>query len=114
MNRVWRSSSTLGSLLPEALIRRPKKGIGGGIALSGTAATVHRPLANGLLDELRLLAHSIVVGRGRRSFEDSPTHEREPAHSAALGSGVLNPAYTPACRGAAADPPPSRPFRTAR
>ncbi len=63
--------------------------------MSGSATAVRWLLAQGLLDELRLLVHPIAVGKGQRLFEDTPTHKLELADSATLSSGVLNLTYRP-------------------
>lgn len=71
---------------------------GGDITMSGSATTVRWLLREGLLDELNLLVHPIVVGDGRaRLF---PPHE--PSIPLKLLSaqtfkiGVLNLSYAPA------------------
>ena len=74
-------------------IRRLKESMDGDIAMSGSATTVRWLLAEGLLDELRLLVQPIAVGRGQRLFEDTPTHELELTDRATLSSGVLNLTY---------------------
>lgn len=63
--------------------------------MSGSATTVRWLLANGLLDELRLLVHPIVVGHGRRLFEDTPTHPLRLVTSETFATGVLNLTYVP-------------------
>jgi dihydrofolate reductase len=80
---------------PDA-VRAFKDGIDGDIGMSGSATTVRWLLANGLLDELRLLVHPIAVGKGQRLFEDTPTHPLELVSSETFGSGVLNLTYRPA------------------
>jgi dihydrofolate reductase len=77
-------------------VRRLKESVDGDIAMSGSAITVRWLLANGLLDELRLLVHPIAVGQGQRLFEDTATHKLELVHSATLSTGVLDLAYRPA------------------
>jgi dihydrofolate reductase len=77
-------------------VRRLKESIDGDIAMSGSAITVRWLLANGLVDELRLLVHPIAVGQGQRLFEDTPTHKLELVHSATLSTGVLDLVYRPA------------------
>ena len=71
---------------------------GGDITMSGSPTTVRWLLREGLLDELHLLVHPIVVGGGMaRLFPaDEPQIPLELASSQALGSGVLNLAYVPA------------------
>jgi dihydrofolate reductase len=65
---------------------------GGDITMSGCATTVHWLLREGLLDELNLLVHPIVVGKGlARLFPpDEPTTPLELVSSETFGSGVLN------------------------
>ena len=67
----------------------------GDIMISGSATLVRSLLADGLLDELRLLVHPIAVGKGQRLFEDTPTHPLELVKSETLTTGVLNLSYVP-------------------
>ncbi|WP_067181818.1 dihydrofolate reductase family protein [Microtetraspora niveoalba] len=76
-------------------LRALKKEIDGDIQMSGSATTVRWLLANGLLDELNLLVHPIVVGRGQRLFEDTPTHPLKLVRSETYQTGVLNLGYVP-------------------
>ena len=71
---------------------------GGDIAMSGSATTVRWLLREGLLDELNLLVHPIVVGDGlARLFPpDEPTVALELLRSETFKSGVLNLSYGPA------------------
>ncbi|MDQ3484256.1 MAG: dihydrofolate reductase family protein [Actinomycetota bacterium] len=68
----------------------------GDIGISGSATLVRWLLANGLLDELHLLVHPIVVGHGQRLFEDTPTHALELVEHETFSTGVLNLTYAPA------------------
>ena len=71
---------------------RPGKNIGVG----GSPTLVRSLLADGLLDELTLLIHPIVVGRGKRLFQDGePLRRFELVHSERTGSGVLVLTYRP-------------------
>ncbi|GAA4951802.1 dihydrofolate reductase family protein [Streptomonospora halophila] len=90
---AWQNTTVLRDV--EA-VRRVKDATDGDIGMSGSATTVRRLLAGGLLDELRLLVHPIVVGRGQRLFEDTATHKLALTRSRTLSSGVLDLAYTPA------------------
>jgi len=67
----------------------------GDISMSGSATTVRWLLANGLLDELRLLVHPIAVGHGQRLFEDTPTQPLRLVSHEVFKTGVLNLAYAP-------------------
>lgn len=71
---------------------------GGDISMSGSQTTVRWLLREGLLDELHLLVHPIVVGSGMaRLFEaDAPTTGLKLLNSETLGSGVLNLSYAKA------------------
>jgi dihydrofolate reductase len=71
---------------------------GGDIAMSGSATTVRSLLRLGVLDELNLLVHPIVVGGGlARLFPpDEPTVSLELLNAQPFKSGVLNLSYGPA------------------
>jgi dihydrofolate reductase len=63
--------------------------------VTGSGTLVRSLFAAGLVDELRLLVHPIVVGRGKHLFEDGA----EPkgltlTSSGQFRSGVLNLVYT--------------------
>ncbi|MEU6716910.1 dihydrofolate reductase family protein [Nonomuraea sp. NPDC046802] len=81
-----------------AELRELKNEIDGDIQMSGSATTVRWLLANGLLDELKLLVHPIAVGRGQRLFEDTPTHPLKLVTSETFATGVLNLTYVPDAR----------------
>ena len=70
---------------------------GGDIAISGSAITVRWLLREGLLDELHLLLHPIVVGSGlARLFPpDEPNTPLELQNAETFKSGVLNLSYIP-------------------
>jgi dihydrofolate reductase len=71
---------------------------GGDINMSGSATTVRSLLREGLLDELNLLVHPIVVGDSMaRLFPlDEPTIPLELLSAQTFKSGVLNLSYAPA------------------
>ena len=71
---------------------------GGDIAMSGSPTTARWLLREGLLDELNLLVHPIVVGDGlARLFpRDEPSIPLELVSAQTFTSGVLNLSYTPA------------------
>ncbi|MEV1246253.1 dihydrofolate reductase family protein [Nonomuraea sp. NPDC050022] len=72
------------------LKERPGKDIG----ITGSAALVRSLLADGLLDELRLLVHPIVVGSGKRLFEEGTGQiPLQLADSRTLSTGVLSLTY---------------------
>jgi dihydrofolate reductase len=71
---------------------------GGDISISGSATTVRWLLREGLLDELKLLVHPILVGDGlARLFPpDEPSLPLKLLSSETFKSGVLNVTYGPA------------------
>jgi dihydrofolate reductase len=75
-----------------ALKRQP----GGDVAISGSATLVRSLLRDRLLDELRLLVHPIVLGKGARLFQDGDHVPLRLLDSKAFGTGVLSLAYGPA------------------
>jgi dihydrofolate reductase len=80
-----------------ARIRELKAQPGKDIAMSGSATLARWLLAEGLLDELNLLVHPIVVGTGARLFPDgTPQQPLQLAESTTFGSGVLHLVYRPA------------------
>jgi len=67
-----------------------------GRRLSRPARPVRALLAAGLVDELNLFLHPLVVGTGQRLFADGA--DRLPltlTHSATFSTGVLHLVYTP-------------------
>lgn len=77
------------------LTARPGKDI----AVSGSATLVRWLLRQGLLDELQLLVHPVLVGSGRRLFDDdTPEQPLELVSSQPFGTGVVHLTYRPTRR----------------
>jgi dihydrofolate reductase len=69
------------------------------ITIIGSGELVRSLLWEGLLDELRLMVHPVVLGSGKRLFEDE--EDREPLElvdSKKFGTGVVSLAYRPVGR----------------
>lgn len=64
----WENSTLIEGDVPEAL-ERIKSQPGKNISIVGSPTLVRSLLRAGLIDELRLLVHPIVVGHGKRLFE---------------------------------------------
>ena len=92
---AWQNTTILAGEVA-AKVRELKDSTDGDIGMSGSATTARWLLTNGLLDELALLMHPIVVGSGQRLFEDATTHPLELVSSATLDTGVLHLRYAPA------------------
>jgi len=94
-NATW-DNTTIINVDLAAEIRNVKDRTQRDISMSGSATLVRWLLANGLLDQLNLLLHPIVVGKGQRLFEDTPKHPLRLLSQQTLSTGVLNLAYAPA------------------
>ena len=91
----WQNSTLIkGNVVEELTLLKQQPGKNIGITGSGTL--VASLLRAGLLDELNLLVHPIVVGKGKRLFasgEDQPRGLRL-ADAQTFSTGVLNLMYT--------------------
>lgn len=63
------------------------------MGVTGSVSLVRWLLEQGLLDELHLLVHPIVVGHGQRLFADGATMPLRLVSSVAFGSGVVHTVY---------------------
>jgi dihydrofolate reductase len=93
----WQNSTLIKGNVVEELTRL-KQQPGKNIGVTGSGTLVASLLDAGLLDELRLLVHPIVVGKGKRLFatwEDQPRGLRL-ADAQTFSTGVLSLTYTPA------------------
>ena len=80
-----------------AQLTRLKQQPGKNISITGSVTLVGSLLRQGLLDELRLLLYPIVVGTGRRLFQDGS--EQVPlklVDARAFSTGVVSLVYQPA------------------
>lgn len=92
----WQNSTLITGNVVEELTRR-KQQPGKNINITGSGTLVRSLLRDGLLDELRLLVHPIVVGRGKRLFPQGV--EQQPlklAESTIFPTGVAYLTYQPA------------------
>ncbi|MFI6211411.1 dihydrofolate reductase family protein [Nocardia brasiliensis] len=91
---TWRNSEVLQGGLIEG-VTALKNEPGGDIGMSGSVSVVLQLLDAGLLDELHLLVHPIVVGKGARLFPDrESTLPLRLLSSQTFETGVLNLIYT--------------------
>lgn len=92
---TWENSTLVGRDLA-AEVTKLKAGPGKDISISGSATLVRSLLSEGLLDELRLMVHPVVVGTGARLFDDANGHTAlELVDSATFSTGVLDLTYRP-------------------
>jgi dihydrofolate reductase len=90
---AWQNSTLVsGDVMGE--VAGLKQQDGGDLLVSGSATLVRGLIREGLLDELRILVHPVLVGQGARLFEaDSGQHPLELVDSQRLASGVINVTY---------------------
>ncbi|MEV0387809.1 dihydrofolate reductase family protein [Nonomuraea sp. NPDC050643] len=90
---AWENTTVLAGD-PRAALSELKRRPGKDIGMSGSPTLVTWLLREGLLDELNLLVHPIVLGSGRRLFEDGTGQiPLTLTRSATFGNGVLNLTY---------------------
>jgi dihydrofolate reductase len=97
----WDNSTLIkGNVAQE--IANLKREAGGEISISGSPTLVGSLLKGeeeGLIDELRLMVHPVVVGRGKRLFEEGGDRiALELVDSKTFSTGVLYLTYRPAGR----------------
>jgi dihydrofolate reductase len=90
----WQNSTVIGSNVAEELTKL-KQQPGKNIGTVGSATLVRWLLQEGLLDELHLLVHPIVVGSGKKLFEDGMGKiPLKLVESKTFSTGVLALTYT--------------------
>ncbi len=97
LDRVeWQNSTLVKGNVVEELTRL-KGQPGKNINITGSGTLVRSLLRDGVLDELMLLVHPIVVGRGKRLFEEGGAQvPLKLVDSRTFGTGVLSLTYEPA------------------
>jgi dihydrofolate reductase len=92
----WQNSTLIGDNVAEE-ISKLKEQPGKDISISGSPTLVRSLLEEDLLDELRLMLHPIVVGSGKRLFEDGGDQKAlQLVDSKTFSTGVLYLTYRPA------------------
>jgi dihydrofolate reductase len=93
---TWQNSTLLGDDVAGE-VSKLKNQPGKDLSISGSATLVRSLLREGLLDELRLMVHPVVVGSGRRLFENGTGQTPlELVASKSFSTGVLDLTYRPA------------------
>ena len=92
----WNNATLINGDVAEE-ISRLKQQPGKDITISGSGALVRSLLEYGLLDELKLMVHPIVVGSGKKLFEDGEQQTPlELVESRTFTTGVVFLTYRPA------------------
>jgi dihydrofolate reductase len=91
----WKNSPLIKENFAEKIIELTQRP-GEDIMILGSGALVRSLLRGDLLDELRLMVHPVVLGTGKRLFEDgSDRKPLELVDSKSFGTGVLYLTYQP-------------------
>jgi dihydrofolate reductase len=91
----WNNSALIEGNVAEE-IAKLKRRPGKDITILGSGALVRSLLRAGLLDELRLMIHPVILGRGKRLFEEGDDRRAlELVDSKTFGTGVLYLTYRP-------------------
>ena len=91
---TWRNTEQLQGDLVDG-VAKLKAEPGGDIGMSGSPSIVRQLLEAGLLDELHLLVHPVVIGTGMRLFDDSAKVPLRLLSSTTFETGVLHLVYGP-------------------
>lgn len=92
----WANSTVIRGNEAADRIRQLKAGPGQSITVSGSATVVRWLLAEQLVEELNLLVCPVLLGKGRRLFDETtPPVSLELVSSRAFGTGVLHSTYRP-------------------
>jgi len=94
---AWQNSTLIkGGELAEGITDLKRQG-GKAIVVSGSGVLTRSLLEHGLLDELRLFLHPLVIGSGKRLFEEGEERTAlELVDSRTSTTGVVYLTYTPA------------------
>ena len=77
-------------------INKLKQQPGKNIGVSGSPTLVRSLLHDGLLDELKLMIHPVLVGHGKHFFSDGDLKRLKLVDSKVTGTGVIIVTYRPA------------------
>lgn len=90
----WNNSHIINANVPEE-IAKLKRQPGNDLAVSGSATLIQTLIEHDLVDEYHLLVYPVVVGSGKRLFQDGATATLKLVESRAFSSGVTLLVYQP-------------------
>jgi dihydrofolate reductase len=92
----WNNSTLIRGDVAEE-VSKLKRNLGGDILVAGSRQLVHTLVEHDLVDEYRLMVFPVVLGSGKRLFDESgPKSELRLVDSRTVGEGVLILTYLPA------------------
>ena len=95
----WNATIIEGEVAAE--VAKLKEGSGGDLLIYGSGDLVDELTRHGLIDEYRLMVHPVVVGSGKRLFNEVTTTTLGLVESTITDTGVCVLTYAPAAGGAA-------------
>jgi dihydrofolate reductase len=93
----WGNATIIGADWVSRL-REIKAGDGPDLGMTGSVELIRGLIAEGLLDELHLLVHPVVVGKGEKLFGEGETTPLPLRSATTLTNGTLHLTYAPATR----------------
>ncbi|MEI6291620.1 MAG: dihydrofolate reductase family protein [Chloroflexota bacterium] len=93
-NPSWQGTTVIRQDIPGE-IQKLKAEAGGNILLAGSAALMQTLIAENLVDEYHLLVYPVVVGKGKRLFQDGCQAKLKLAECRQFSSGVVLQVYQP-------------------
>ncbi len=91
----WNNSTLIKDNVVEE-ITKLKQQDGGDITVHGSGMLVQTLIENDLVDRYRLLVYPVVLGKGKRLFQDGTTATLNCVDARSVGSGVTALIYEPA------------------
>lgn len=91
----WENSTIIRSdVLAE--VERCKRALAGDLLVAGSAQLVQAPTRAGLVDEFRVMVFPVLVGSGKRLFQDDTSAKLRLVDTTTFPSGVIVLTYHPA------------------
>ena len=84
---AWNSTRLEGDVAPA--VRALKDRVGGGILVAGSATLVHDLTDHGLVDEYRLVVYPVVLGGGKRLFDNGAYAKLDLTYEQRTGTGAV-------------------------
>jgi dihydrofolate reductase len=91
---AWQNSTLLQGDVAKA-VAELKEGEGGNIVVLGSGGLVQTLYENDLVDEYALMIHPIVLGSGKKLFQEVPKKPLKLADSVTTSTGVVMATYVP-------------------
>lgn len=91
---IWKNATFIAADVKNAIQKLKEEG-GGDLTVHGSITLSRWLIAEGLVDELRLLVYPVLVGKGKRLFGDGLAADFELASSHATSNGVVALVYRP-------------------